>query len=139
MKRSHMVYRIAGGIVVFVIVLGWSASPGRDRKTYEVETRVYSVDQTPSDATRAINANERLMERYMDMTERQFTDLAADLKVLAVKIDAVDARLTQMDQRLERIERHLGIVLVPARSDPNAPLAPKSPQTSPPAVLPQTR
>ncbi len=73
-----------------------------------------------SDAARAINAYERLMERHMDMTERTFIGYAADVKALAAKFDAVDAKLTaldaklaQMDQRLARIEKHLGIAPVP--------------------------
>ncbi len=133
MKRSRIVYRIAGVLVVCLIVLGLSTSTGRDRdrKTYEVETQVYSVPQTPSDAARAINANERLMERYMDMTERSLFDLASDLKVLALKIDAVDAKLTQLDRRLTRIETRLGIAPAPVRPDPNAPPAMKGPQVNP--------
>jgi hypothetical protein len=139
MIPSYRVYRIAVVIVVCLIVLGLSASTGRERKGYEVEAQVYSVPQTESDAARAINANERLMERYMDMTERSLIDLAADLKVLTVKIDAVDARLAQLDQRLARIEMHLGIVPVPARPDPNAPPASKGPRVNPSPVPQQAR
>ena len=141
MKRVHTVYRIVGVIAVGMIVLGLSTSTGRDRKdgNYEVEAHVYGVPLAQSDAARAISANERLMERYMDMTERHFIDLAADLKVLAVRIDAVDARLAQLDQRLERIEKHLGIVPVTARPDPNAPPASKVPAVRPAPVQQQTR
>ncbi|MEN6427759.1 MAG: hypothetical protein ABFE13_20590 [Phycisphaerales bacterium] len=139
MKRSYTVGRIVAGIVVCMIVLGLSTSTGRDRNGYEVEAHVYGVAPAQSDAARAINANERLMERYMDMTERHLIDLAADLKVLTVKIDSVDARLTQLDQRLERIEKHLGIAPAPARPDPNAPPASKTPAADPLAAQPQPR
>ena len=125
MKRSHTIVRIAVVIAVCMIVVSLSTSTGRDRKDYEVETRVYGVAPAQSDAARAISANERLMERYMDMTERYLVDLAADLKVLAVKIDAVDAKLTRLDERLSRIEKHLGVAPVSARPDPNAPASSK--------------
>jgi len=119
-----------------MIVLSLSTSTGRDRKDYEVETRVYGVAPAQSDAARAISANERLMERYMDMTERHLVDLAADLKVLTVKIDAVDAKLARLDERLSRIEKHLGMAPVSARPDPNAPQPPQVPQgTIPPPQL----
>jgi hypothetical protein len=139
MKRSHTVYRIAGGIAACMIVLGLSTSTGRDRRDYEVEARVYGVPPAQSDAARAINANERLMERYMDMTERHLIDLAADLKVLTVRIDAVDARLSQLDQRLARIERHLGVAPAPGRPDPNAPPALNVPAVNPLPVQQQSR
>ncbi len=132
MTRNQGAYRIVAAIVVCVIVLSLSTSTGRDRGGYEVEAQVYGVPAAQSDAARAINANERLMERHMDMTERTFIAYGADVKALAAKFDAVDAKLTaldaklsQMDQRLAGIEKHMGIAPVvapkPAKADPNAP------------------
>ena len=74
----------------------------------------------------------------MDLMAQSFAGLAADLKMLATKVDtydakatALDAKLIQIDQRLARIEKHLGIVPVvipkPAKADPNAPVAPQTP------------
>lgn len=134
MTRNHGIHRIAAAIIIGMIVLSLSTSTGRDRRTYEVDAQVYSVPPAQSDATRAINAYERLMERHMDMTERRLAGLAEDIKMLAAEFDvvdarftALDARLTQMDQRLARIEKHLGIAPVsppaPAKPDPNAPAA----------------
>jgi hypothetical protein len=138
MARNHGIYRIAAAIVVGGIILSLSTSTGRDRKGYEVEAQVYGVPAAQSDASRAIDAYERLMERHMDLTERSLSDFAADLKVLATKFDAfdakvtaLDAKLTQMDQRLARIEKHLGIAPVatptPAKTDTNASAAVKTP------------
>ncbi len=138
MTRNHGIYRIVAAIVVCVIVLSLSTSTGRDRGGYPVEAQVYGVPAAQSDAARAIDAYERVMERHMDLTERSLTSFTADLKVLTTKVDAfdakvtaMDAKLTQIDQRLARIERHLGIVPVaapkPAKEDPNAPAAPKGP------------
>lgn len=145
MTRNHGIHRVAAAIVVGVIVLSLSTSTGRDRKGYEVEAQVYSVPTTPSDATRAINAYERLMERHMDLTERNLTSLAGDMAMLAAGFDAVDAklaaldaRLTQMDQRLARIEKHLGVAPVlpptPVQPDPNASAARRVPTGDLPAA-----
>ncbi|MEN6332958.1 MAG: hypothetical protein ABFE01_01790 [Phycisphaerales bacterium] len=140
MARNHRVYRIVAAIVVGAIILSLSTSTGRDRKGYEVEAQVYGVPAAQSDASRAIDAYERVMERHMDMTERSLSDFTADLKVLATKFDAfdakvtaLDARLTQIDQRLARIEKHLGIAPLPppapakTKADPNAPAGAKAP------------
>jgi septal ring factor EnvC (AmiA/AmiB activator) len=143
MTRNHGIHRIVAAIVVGMIVLSLSTSTGRDRKTYEIDAQVYNVPPAQSDATRAINAYERLMERHMDLTERHLTSLAEDIKMLAAEFDAVDARfaaldakLTQMDRRLARIEKHLGVAPVPppAKPDPNAPATLKVPTCDLPAA-----
>ena len=67
------------------------------------------------------------MERHMDQTERTLAGLAADVKTLTTRLDAIDAGLTKLDTRLARIEKHLGIVpVVPSAPapDPNAPPVP---------------
>lgn len=141
MRESHRVCRIAVVIAACVIVVSLSTSPGQDRGTYELNTQIYSVPTSQSDAARAIGANERLMERYMDLTERNFSGLAADLNILTAKIDAMGAGLAQLDQRLARIERHLGVAAVPpsapARLDPNAPSTLASPSAATPPLSPR--
>lgn len=146
MTRNHRIYRVAATVVICLIVVSLETSTGRDRsKGMEVEAQVYSVPVTQTDAARAINAYERLMERQMDLTEQNLMNLAADLKVLAAKFDTlsakietVDARMTQIDQRLDRIEKHLGIVPAPPKTpaplDPNAPATLKVPTNDLPAA-----
>jgi len=142
MRSDGRAYRIAGVVGACVIVLCFSTSTGRDRKTYEIDAQAYSVPATQSDAARALNAYERLLERHMDLTEQNLANLAADLKTLGEMFDHIDARLTQMDQRLARIEKHLGIVPVPpppapARVDPNVPSSPIPRGATPPPLSPR--
>ena len=59
------------------------------------------------------------MDRYIDVTERNFIALTADVQAMNVKLDTVDAKLAKIDARMERIERHLGIAPPPV-PDPNA-------------------
>ncbi len=124
MAQNHKICRVAA-IVACLIVLGLSISTGRDRRTYEVDAQVYSVPGYQSDAARAINAYERLMQRHMDVMEQNLAGVAADIQAIAARLDAIDAGLTRMDRRLARIEKHLGIVPVPPpapiQPDPNAP------------------
>ncbi|OHB65475.1 MAG: hypothetical protein A2Y77_18535 [Planctomycetes bacterium RBG_13_62_9] len=127
MNRNMRLYIIAVAIILCIVVLCLSTSIGQDRKKYEVEAQVYSIPPYQSDAARAIAAYERLMERHMDQTERTLAGLAADVKTLTTRLDAIDAGLTKLDTRLARIEKHLGIVpVVPSAPapDPNAPPVP---------------
>jgi len=140
MKRSRTF--VAVGVVGFgLVVLGLSTSTGQDRRgTYKVETQVYGIPASPSDAARIIEAYERLSERYMNLTERVLDNSAAESKALAAQLRAIDDRLAELNARLARIEGKLGISPVPAagaESDPNAPRGPAAspmPTTPPPPV-----
>jgi len=122
MSRNCRVYIVIAAIAFCVVVFCLSTSVGQDRRRYEVETQVYGVPAYQSDAARAIEAYERLMERYLDLTERNLVGLAADVKVFTDKLNAIDGRLSTLDARLARIEQHLGIAPVistDSTPDPN--------------------
>ena len=122
MSRNCRVYMVMAAIAFCVVVFCLSTSVGENRRRYEVETQVYGVPAYQSDAARAIEAYERLMERYLDLTERNLVGLAADVKIFTDKLDTIDAKLSTLDARLARIEKHLGIVPMIAPSatpDPN--------------------
>ena len=121
--KSNKRFYIALATVVLIMVVFWlSTSMGQTRKRYEVEAQVYSTPEYRTDAARAIEAYERVMERYMDATERNFVDISGDIGTVAAMLDSIDTKLTRLDVRLERIERHLGILppLVAPAPDPNA-------------------
>ncbi len=83
-KRAH----VAGiAIILGVVVLVLSTSVGQSRKNYEVETRVYTTPEYRTDAARAIDAYERLMERYMDTTQQNFAGIAADIGAVAARLE----------------------------------------------------
>ena len=119
MSRNCKVYVVIAAIVFCVVAFCLSTSVGQNRRKYEVETQVYGVPAYQSDAARAIEAYERLMERYLDLSERNLVDLAADVKVFTEKLNAIDGRLSMLDARLARIEQHLGIA--PVMSTDSAP------------------
>jgi hypothetical protein len=116
---------------VCVLALWLSASVGQGRRQYEVETQVYGVPEYRSDAARAIDAYERLMDRYMDLTEHNLLSVSADVRVVVTKLDAVQAELAGLSTRLARIEKHLGI-----QTDPGA-ASTDATQASPPTATPR--
>ena len=108
--------------VTICIIVGWlSTSVGQSRRTYE--TQIYTTPEYRTDAARAIDAYERMMERYMDASERNFAAMLEYSRDIAGRLDAIDGKLTKLDERLARIESHLGIVPpVPPVADPNVPV-----------------
>jgi hypothetical protein len=129
MKANGKLYVVACGVVLGIVGLWLSVSFGQAQHSYETETRVYATPEYRTDAGRAIDAYEKLMQRYMDATERNFGELSADIKAMTTRLDALNAALTTLDGRLARIEKHLGIV--PPVADPNAS------QAAPRTLLPQ--
>jgi hypothetical protein len=140
MSRNGKIYIVIAAIVFCIVVFCLSTSVGQDRRRYEVETQVYGVPAYQSDAARAIEAYERLMERYLDLTERNLIGLAADVRVFTDKLDAIDGRLSTLDARLARIEQHLGIapvISVDSPPDPNGlrrPIRPEVTRSIPPGM-----
>jgi hypothetical protein len=112
-----------GAVVVCCITLVWfSTSIQGDPKTYELRPHI-SVPEYRTDAVRAIDAYERLMERYMNLTERNSIRISADLKEVIKKLYSIDNKLTELSARIARIEKTFGIE-----------------QTEPPAkIKPQTK
>jgi hypothetical protein len=84
----------------------------KDRTFYAVEPEI-TTPEYKTDATRAIDAYERLMERYMDLAEGQLLQVGADNRVITDKLNSLDSHLQEISARLARIENKLGI-------DPNA-------------------
>jgi hypothetical protein len=66
-------------MLVVVAVVWLSTSMAQVHQRYEVKTRVYSTPEYRTEATRAMDAYERVMERYMDVTEKNFEGISGDI------------------------------------------------------------
>ncbi len=75
-------------------------------KTYEIEP--YIIPEYRTDAARAIDAYQYLMEKQMDITERNLTNLNAELKNIIEKLASIDNRLTELSIRMANIEKKIG-------------------------------
>ncbi len=98
-----------GVVVVCCITVVWfSTSIQGGLKTYELRPQI-SLPEYKTDAVRAIDASERLMERYMDLTERNSTMIGTDIKEVMKKLDSINDKLTELSARIARIEKTFGI------------------------------
>jgi hypothetical protein len=93
--------------MLIVVVAVFSTAVGVGQKTYRVEPEI-TVPEYRTDAARAIDAYERLMERYMDLTEKGFK-AGGDMKSVDAKLSAIESKLTELCGRMARIEKALGI------------------------------
>lgn len=110
--KSRNLLAIAAGLICCIMVVWLAPSIHGGEKTYEVRPYV-SIPEYRTDAARAIDAYERLMDRYMGLTERNLTRIGTDLTGVVKKLDSIDAKLTELSTRMARIEIALGIEEAP--------------------------
>ena len=112
MKQNRYLLVTGAVIVVCLIAAAVSTAIPDNGKKYEVDT-VVDVPEYKTDAARAIDAYERLMDRYMDLSEKLISQVGGDSQAVSAKLDSLDSRLADISTRLARIEKALGI-------DPNS-------------------
>ena len=106
MKTNKTLLAGVAVLVSIIIAIVFSGSLQGGQNTYEVRPNL-SIPEYKTDTARAIEAYERLMDRYMDLTGSHLTTVGLDLRNIVTRLDSIDARLTELDSRLMRIEQAL--------------------------------
>ena len=105
--RTKKLLAVATGLVVCVMLVWFSKSIQGNPKTYEVHPEI-NIPEYRTDASRAIDAYERLMDRYMGLTERNLGRIETNLGSVVRKLDSIDRKLTELSARMSRIEKAVG-------------------------------
>ncbi len=108
MITNKKLLAVGAFVVCCVTVIWFSTSIQGGSKTYELRPQI-SIPQYRTDAVRAIDAYERLMERYMNLTERNSTRIGTDIKEVIKRLDSINDKLTELSARIARIEKTFGI------------------------------
>jgi hypothetical protein len=115
MRANKNLLAIAAGVIACVVVVWFSASIHGGQKSYHGGQKTYEVQpqitlpEYRTDAARAIDAYERLMERYMDLTERNLIGIGTGFQDVVKRLDSIDGTLMKLSTRMARIEKALGI------------------------------
>jgi hypothetical protein len=119
MITNKKLLAVGAVVVCCITVVLFSTSIQGGPKTYELRPHI-SLPEYRTDAARAIDAYERLMERYMNLTERNSIRISADLKEIIKKLYSIDNKLTELSARIARIEKTFGIEQTepPAKTEP---------------------
>jgi hypothetical protein len=108
MRAKKNILVVAAGLACLVVIVWFSTSIEGGEKTYEIQPYI-TLPEYRTDAARAIDAYERLMERYMDLTEMNMIRVGMDVQGFGRKLDSIDNRLAELSTRISRIEKALGI------------------------------
>lgn len=106
----------AAAVAACAAVLWLATSIHAKRKIYEIDPTIASP-QYRTDAARAIDAYENLMQRYMDITENNLIGIAADVRNIVAQLNSIDAQLAQLSARMARIEKALQSKKLAARTN----------------------
>jgi peptidoglycan hydrolase CwlO-like protein len=111
---------LAVGIFLFAcfIALCFSTSIHGGQK-YQVRPEI-TLPEYRTDADRAIDAYERMMDRFMSMTERNLIDIDNDVKRVNRQLTSINGKLSELSVRIANIEKKLNYKH-PARAVKNTP------------------
>ncbi len=90
------------------VIMVWLCISIRGESSYEIHPRI-TVPAYRTDTARAIDAYERVMERFMNLTGKNLADIDTEVKGIAATLHSVDSKLTELSGRMARIEKALGI------------------------------
>lgn len=95
-------------ILCCITVIWFSKITKGSPTTYEVRPEI-SLPEYKTDTVHAIDAYEQLMERYMNLTERNSIRIHSDLKEVIRRLDSINYKLSELSLRIAKIEKTFGI------------------------------
>lgn len=107
MKRKSSKNLLAVCMILAICLVAWRAGSiqGGVRK-FEIKPEI-SLYGSRTDAVYAIGFYESVMNRLMDMTERNLTGINADVKDISRMLVTIDLKLSELSKRLSKIEQAL--------------------------------
>jgi len=108
MRTKKNLLAVSAGLACCAAVVWFSTSIQGGEKTYEVQPYI-TLPEYRTDTARAIDAYERLMERYMDLTEINMIRIGGDVQGFGRRLDSIDSKLAEISARLSIIEKALGV------------------------------
>ena len=105
--QKNLLLTVTALTACVILILSATSIKGSE-KTYEI-WHEYSTPEYQTDTSRAINAYERVMDRFMNITEKNLDKVESNITRMSLKLDFIDIKLTELLIRIERIEKALGI------------------------------
>ena len=95
-------------LIICLVVMVFSSSIQGSERSYEVEiTPDITLPEYRTDTGRAIDAYERVMDRFMSITEGNLTGNNTDVKDIAKQLALINYKLNELSARMAKIEKTL--------------------------------
>lgn len=108
MRTNRNLLAIAAGLICCIVVVWFSTSIYAREEIYEIRPQI-AIPEYKTDTARIIDAYERLMDRYMGLTEGNLIRIGTDVQSIIKKLNSINGKLTKLSARMTAIEKVLGI------------------------------
>lgn len=108
MRTKKGLFGIVAVLMVFAGVVFYSGVIEGNTRIYEIRPEI-RLPEHRTDAARAIDAYERLMDRYMSLGEKNLNGINVNLGSVMNRLDSINVTLMGLSERMARIEKALGI------------------------------
>jgi len=111
MRTKKNLLAVAAALIVCGVVICFSTSIQGGERTYEIHPEVaVPYGYTPTiDTHRLIDLIEHLTAQNQQAIQERLSKMNRNLKGAVKKLDAIHAGLTELSERMARIEKALGI------------------------------
>ena len=106
-KENRNLLAVGIFLLACFIALCFSTSIHGGQK-YEVRPTI-TIPEYRTDTARAVDAYERLMDRFMNMTERNLVGIDRDVKGVNRQLASINSKLSELSVRIANIEKKLDI------------------------------
>ncbi len=96
---------VAAAMLTTCILAVW-CSTSISSSTYELRPQI-TLPEYKTDTRHSIEAYERMMNRLMDLNEKSFDAVRSETRGIDKKLDLIDLKLTNLCERIARIEKIL--------------------------------
>ena len=93
-------------VVVSLAVISFVTSIQAAQKKYELRPDI-SIPYPRTEASRVVDSYERMIERFMEMTDRNLSGVGSDVKSVQKELSLMNIRLLDISMRIEAIEKTL--------------------------------
>lgn len=94
-------------ILSFIVIVFSNSTHGNEGR-YEINPEI-TLPPYQNDLGRIIDAYERMTDRMMTMTERNFGSISYDVKDVSNKLVSIDGKIAELSARMAKIEKALNI------------------------------
>lgn len=108
MGKNKILFAVVIFLTVCVINICFMTSTHGGETSFEVQPRI-TLPEYRTDTARAIDAYERVMDRFMSITEDHLGDINTDVRGIAKRLVSIDYKLAEISTRMARIENALEI------------------------------
>jgi predicted nucleic acid-binding Zn-ribbon protein len=108
MNKNKNLLAVSIVLIICLIVIAFSDSIHGSEKKYRIEPEI-TLPEYQNDLGRVINAYERMMDRLMDINEKNSAGIDTEVKKITKRLASIDRKLTELSKKTARIEKALNI------------------------------